>query len=92
MLRTLRPELLYDELYARFLFSSLLVLNPFMIQFPLQVYPGVHEQRGRVPPMMIKLIRKNEENTVWFILYQARDGTMSGHSRLLTIRCHDDSS
>ena len=46
-----------------------------MIQFPLQVYPGVHEQRGGVPPMMIKMDRINEENTVWFILYQARDGT-----------------
>ncbi len=43
---TLCLELLYDKLYARFLFSSVLVLNPFMIQFPLQVYPGVHEQRG----------------------------------------------
>jgi hypothetical protein len=55
---TLWLELLNDELYARFVFSSVLVLNPFMIQFSLHVYPGVHEQRDWVPPMMKKWFEK----------------------------------
>ena len=35
---------------------------------------------------------KNEKKTFWLILYQVRDGMMSGHSRLLTIRWHNVSS
>jgi len=35
----------HDELYTRFLLSSLLVLITFRMQFPSHVYPGMQEQR-----------------------------------------------